>query len=101
MGRCDNSTNLPVHKEDVLVSSLLIYAGLLLIMLGFLLLISGSLGSMFKNSGEQENQEADVKGGGIIMIGPIPIVFGSDKSSVQTLLILAIVLMVMYFIVFR
>nr|WP_218165469.1 TIGR00304 family protein [Methanolobus zinderi] len=83
------------------MSSLLIYAGLLLIMLGFLLLISGSLGSMFKNSGEQENQEADVKGGGIIMIGPIPIVFGSDKSSVQTLLILAIVLMVMYFIVFR
>ncbi|KXS41530.1 MAG: hypothetical protein AWU59_2055 [Methanolobus sp. T82-4] len=83
------------------MSSLLIYAGLLLIMLGFLLLISGSLGSMFKNSGEQEKHGADVKGGGIIMIGPIPIVFGSDKSSVKTLLILAIVLMVMYFIVFR
>jgi len=70
-------------------------------MLGFLLLISGSLGSMFKNSGEQESRGADVKGGGIIMIGPIPIVFGSDKSSVHTLLILAIVLMVLYFIVFR
>lgn len=83
------------------MSSLLIYAGLLLIMLGFLLLISGSLGSMFKNSGEQESQGTDVKGGGIIMIGPIPIVFGSDKNSVQTLLILAIVLMVLYFIVFR
>jgi uncharacterized protein (TIGR00304 family) len=32
------------------------------------------------------------KGAGILLIGPIPIVFGSDRESVRTLMILAIVL---------
>jgi len=33
------------------------------------------------------------KGAGIILIGPIPIVFGTDKQSVKLLVILVIVLM--------
>jgi len=34
------------------------------------------------------------RGGGVLLIGPIPIVFGSDRESVRTLMILAIVLIV-------
>ncbi|MDW7731186.1 MAG: TIGR00304 family protein [Methanolobus sp.] len=83
------------------MSTLLISAGLLLIALGFLLVMFGSIGSMFGNSGGNEDSKTEVKGGGIIMIGPIPIIFGSDNKSAQTLVILAIVLMVLYFIVFR
>lgn len=37
--------------------------------------------------------EPKVKGGGVIMIGPIPIIFGSDKESAKTIAILAIILM--------
>ncbi len=33
------------------------------------------------------------KGAGAIFIGPVPIVFGTDKKSVKTVLVLAIVLM--------
>lgn len=33
-----------------------------------------------------------VKGGGAIIIGPIPIVFGTDKESLKTVLLLSIVL---------
>ena len=33
-----------------------------------------------------------VRGGGVVMIGPIPIVFGTDKESVKTLLLLSIAL---------
>jgi len=33
-----------------------------------------------------------VKGGGAILVGPIPIVFGTDKESMKIVLILAIVL---------
>jgi uncharacterized protein (TIGR00304 family) len=33
-----------------------------------------------------------VKGGGAIIIGPIPIVFGTDKQSVKVMLVLSIVL---------
>jgi uncharacterized protein (TIGR00304 family) len=35
------------------------------------------------------------RGGGLIMIGPIPIIFGTDKEAVKILLILSIVLMVL------
>jgi len=33
------------------------------------------------------------KGGGILLIGPFPIIFGNDKQSVKLLVILAIVMM--------
>lgn len=83
------------------MSTLLISAGLLLMMLGFLLVMLGSIGSMLGNGGNGESPKTEVKGGGIIMIGPIPIIIGSDNKSAQTLVILAIVLMVLYLIVFR
>jgi len=35
-----------------------------------------------------------VKGGGAILIGPIPIVFGTDRESMKIILILAIILTV-------
>ena len=31
-----------------------------------------------------------VKGAGVIMSGPVPIVFGTDKKSVKTILVLAL-----------
>jgi uncharacterized protein (TIGR00304 family) len=37
------------------------------------------------------------RGGGVVMIGPIPIVFGTDRESAKILMLLAIVLMVMFF----
>jgi len=33
-----------------------------------------------------------VKGGGAIIIGPIPIIFGTDKESVKIILVLSIIL---------
>jgi uncharacterized protein (TIGR00304 family) len=36
--------------------------------------------------------KAKIKGGGVLIIGPFPIVFGTDKESVKTLLLLSIVL---------
>lgn len=33
-----------------------------------------------------------VKGGGAIIIGPIPIIFGTDKQSIKTILLLSITL---------
>ncbi|MBC7130100.1 DUF131 domain-containing protein, partial [Candidatus Bathyarchaeota archaeon] len=42
--------------------------------------------------------EAKVKGGGAILIGPFPIVFGTDKESLKAVLWLAIVLTVLLII---
>jgi len=36
-----------------------------------------------------------VRGGGAVIIGPVPIVFGTDKESVKVILVLSIVLVVL------
>lgn len=45
--------------------------------------------------------ESKIRGGGVIMLGPIPIVFGSDKESANTAIILAIILMILSLLIFR
>lgn len=39
-----------------------------------------------------------VRGGGAVIIGPIPIIFGTDKESVKIILVLSIVLVVLLLI---
>lgn len=46
------------------------------------------------------DEKPEVRGGGIIMIGPIPIIFGTDVAALKILMILAIVLMVIGSILF-
>jgi uncharacterized protein (TIGR00304 family) len=38
------------------------------------------------------NAATKTRGGGVLLIGPIPIIFGTDSESVKVLVILAIVL---------
>ncbi len=40
-----------------------------------------------------------VRGAGVIMIGPIPIIFGTDKKSVKTVLALVLALMIVVLII--
>lgn len=42
-----------------------------------------------------------VKAGGVIMLGPIPIIFGSDRESAKTAAILAIILMLLSLLFFK
>jgi len=69
--------------------------GVTLILLGFavsfiavlLLVLSGVKGG-----------KGRVKGGGAVIIGPIPIIFGTDKESVKFILVLSIILVVLLLI---
>jgi uncharacterized protein (TIGR00304 family) len=45
--------------------------------------------------------ESEIKAGGVIMLGPIPIIFGSDKESAKIAAILAIILMLLSLLIFR
>ena len=58
--------------------------GIALIILGFIILIIGTL---------LNAEKGGVKGGGVILIGPIPIGFGTDRASMIIVLVLAIILM--------
>jgi uncharacterized protein (TIGR00304 family) len=61
----------------------LIFVGVLIIVVAVILLsISGA-------------KKGKVKGGGAIIIGPIPIIFGTDKKSLKTVLLLSLALTVM------
>ena len=40
-----------------------------------------------------------VRGGGAVIIGPIPIIFGTDKKSLRTILVLSLVLTVLLLVV--
>jgi len=48
-----------------------------------------------------KESKSEIKAGGVIMLGPIPIIFGSDKESAKTAAILAIILMLLSLLIFR
>ncbi|MCZ7379952.1 MAG: TIGR00304 family protein [Candidatus Methanoperedens sp.] len=79
----------------------LIIAGSFLLILGFLLVAFGMMGHVKESEGSDDERPAEtgketrVKGGGIILIGPIPVVFGTDKRYALLMMILAIVLMLL------
>jgi uncharacterized protein (TIGR00304 family) len=77
----------------------LITAGSILIILGFLLVAYGMMGKESEEPDEERpegaGKEKKVKGGGVIFIGPVPVVFGTDKKSALLMMILAIVLMLL------
>ncbi|WP_440956663.1 TIGR00304 family membrane protein [Methanosarcina sp. Mfa9] len=49
----------------------------------------------------ERKKSSKIKGAGVIMLGPIPIIFGSDGESAKTAIILAILMMLLTLIMFR
>ncbi len=69
----------------------------LLMSLGMLLIFAGTLLIFIDvvrrtSSGEYGKAERRVDAGGAVIIGPIPIVFGSNKYVTKSMLVLALVL---------
>jgi uncharacterized protein (TIGR00304 family) len=68
--------------------------GLTLTVAGFALIFIATLLLVLKGSGGK----GKVKAGGVVIIGPVPIVFGTDKQTVKALLILSITLVALLLI---
>ncbi len=64
--------------------------GIALILVGFILAFLALIAVAIRGA----KGRGEVSGGGVVLIGPIPIIFGTDKDSVKILVILAIVLTV-------
>jgi uncharacterized protein (TIGR00304 family) len=67
--------------------------GIVLIVVGVILVIVSII-----TASSDLPSKSKVKGAGIIMVGPIPIIFGTDKESVKTILVLSVVLSVIVLI---
>ncbi len=64
--------------------------GFALIIIGFILAFVAIILLAIKTSRET----GKTRGAGVLLIGPIPIIFGTDRESVKVLMVLAIVLIV-------
>jgi uncharacterized protein (TIGR00304 family) len=74
----------------VIESATLYALGIALIFFGVLIIVVAVI--LLSISGAKKGK---VKGGGAILIGPIPIIFGTDMKSLKTVLLLSLVLTVM------
>ena len=70
------------------VGIIMILVGIIIVVVAFALLFISSVKS------------GKVRGGGAVIIGPFPIVFGTDKESVKAVLWLSIALTVILFALF-
>jgi Protein of unknown function DUF131. len=81
-----------------------------LLLLGILMIISGimilMLDSIMRERRYEEMEETvmpaerrtDIKGGAVVMIGPLPVVIGSDQRMAAVLMVLAITLMAIWMV---
>jgi len=69
--------------------------------LGFLLILTGIIVivAAIILASKSSAKKGRVRGAGIIMIGPIPIIFGTDKKSVKTFLTMALALAIIALII--
>jgi uncharacterized protein (TIGR00304 family) len=90
-------------------SGTLLYSmGLLLFLIGIALAIIGMISAIARRTSEKskdsENEdkrdEGKIRGGGVVVIGPIPIIFGTDKRMLLIAVAAAIGLMAIYILVF-
>lgn len=63
------------------IGFLLILVGIVIAIIAFVLIFASGL-----------RRKGKIRGGGVIIIGPVPIIFGTDKESVRKILWLSIVL---------
>lgn len=90
----------------IIGGGLYLFLGVLLIVISFILPFIITFARTDKNHREgykEEKKKSDTKYGGVIFIGPIPIVFGKDKSITAKMmyigLAIAVVLTVVYLII--
>jgi uncharacterized protein (TIGR00304 family) len=70
----------------------LVFVGLGVILAGFLVIFLAMTKS--GDPSKEDEKHDQVRGGGVILIGPIPIVFGSDAKWASVAVVLAIVLII-------
>ncbi len=69
-----------------------VFIGVGIVLVGFLVIFLAAV--MAGRSSQEGEKRAEVRGGGVVMIGPIPIIFGSDAKWASVAIVLAMALIV-------
>lgn len=87
------STHTRPRRFNWVSLSAFYYLGAFLIIVGIIIIVAAIIAASARGS-RKSGGERRVKAAGVIMIGPIPIIFGTDKKSVKAVLALALALVV-------
>ena len=68
--------------------------GFIFIVLGFIIIFSSAFLSSLRGG-----QEGQIETGGVLLIGPIPIIFGNSKPLIIISIAGAVIIMAVYFLV--
>ena len=80
------------HEAERLDLSVFYAVGFGLVFVGIVIIVLAIILSAMRGAGK--SKDGKVKAAGVIMIGPVPIIFGTDKKSVKAVLALALSLTV-------
>lgn len=70
-----------------------VLVGAAVVVIGLAMVVLAAI-STSRRGGQEEGKRTEVRGGGVIMIGPIPIIFGTDAKWTTVAIALAIILVV-------
>jgi Predicted membrane protein len=70
---------------------MIVITGIIVIFIGIIIVVIGS-------ALQSTSQNEEVHTGGVILIGPIPIIFGNDKSLIVGAMIFAVVIIILWYL---
>jgi len=74
-------------------ASTILISGIIFVFIGVILIMIGSVI-------QSTSKSSEVHTGGVILIGPIPIIFGNDKSLIIIGVVFAIIIMILWYLLF-
>jgi uncharacterized protein (TIGR00304 family) len=87
--------NLTLEKRPRLTETGVLYSvGIALILAGVFIIVIAIIVLSARSAGKSK-----VRGGGAVIIGPIPIIFGTDKKSLKTVVSLSLTLTILLLVV--
>ena len=87
--------NLAWEKRQRLTEAEVLYSvGVALILVGVFIIVLAVIVLSVRSAGNSK-----VRGGGAVIIGPIPIIFGTDKKSLKTVVALSLALTILLLVV--
>jgi len=86
--------NLTLEKRPRLTEAGVLYImGIVLILVGIPIIVLAVIVLSMRSAGKSK-----IRGGGAVIIGPIPIIFGTDKKSLKTIISLSLALTILLII---
>jgi len=79
---------------------ILVFISILLFIFGFAFGRKYNFNEQFERTGKIKEKKT-MRGGGVVLIGPIPIVFGSNWKITIIMMIIAVLIILFYFLFFR